>query len=478
MYKERMKKSLLLFAGLVLPLISGFAQGFPGTWNGMLNAGGAKLRLVIYIEEENGIYAASLDSPDQGAKGIPFSRVEVDRDTIRLEISDIRMQYMGALAGDSIIGTFTQNGFSVPLNLKRGGVEAAQRRPQDPQPPFPYDSKAVSFENKEAGIVLAGTLTVPRSGEKFPAVVLLSGSGPQNRDEEILPVNHRPFLVLSDYLTRRGIAVLRYDDRGVGESTGNYGTATLNDFASDATAAFRFLQSRPEVHPNKIGLVGHSEGGTLAFLLAGVHPEVACVASMAGMAVQGDTLLRAQRYLLARAGGASDEMIAWNEQLVERLSVLIDSHSAEYVKTHMDSLITRFQTEEKELLERATAASDVPLSDEALQKLIRPALQQLSSPELRSLLQCDPSAALQSIRCPVFALNGEKDLQVPADMNLSRIQNLVSSTLKIKQYPGLNHLFQHAERGAIDEYSAIEETISPEVLNDVADWILETTGSL
>ncbi|MDR3133235.1 MAG: alpha/beta hydrolase [Prevotellaceae bacterium] len=354
------------------------------------------------------------------------------------------------------------------------GAVTEKKRPQDPQAPYPYCSEDVRFENKEAGIILAGTLTFPKEGKNFPAVVLISGSGPQNRNEEITALNHRPFLVLSDYLTRNGIAVLRYDDRGVAESGGDYPTAALDDFASDALSAINYLKTRPEVNPAKTGLLGHSEGGTIAFLLAGGHPEIAYVVSMAGMAVNGDSLLRAQRYLIARAQGASDEAIAVNELLVDRVTALTGHHSTAYVMAHIDSLTTRLLNTEEELLTRLLAMlPDSSVSREVFRAACKAGIMQVATPETRALRNCDPSGALTKIQCPVFALNGEKDLQVPADMNLAPIRALVKSALKVKKYPGLNHLFQHAETGSPNEYRVIEETISPEALEDIAAWILE-----
>ncbi|MDR3180870.1 MAG: alpha/beta hydrolase [Prevotellaceae bacterium] len=352
------------------------------------------------------------------------------------------------------------------------GAGTQEKRPQDPQSPYPYHSEDVKFVNEKAGITLAGTLTFPKEGKDFPAVVLISGSGPQNRNEEITVLNHRPFLVLSDYLTRNGIAVLRYDDRGVAESGGDYKTATLDDFASDALSAVDYLKTRPEVNPAKIGLLGHSEGGTIAFMLAGDHPEIAYIVSMAGMAVNGDSLLRAQRYLIARAHGASDGAIAVNELLIDRVTALTGHHTTAYVMAHVDSLTTHLLNTEEELITRLLAMlPDSSVSREVFRATCKTGIMQVAMPEYRTLQKCDPSGALTKIHCPVFALNGEKDLQVPADMNLDHIRALVKSALKTKKYPGLNHLFQHAETGSPNEYKVIEETISPEVLEDIAAWI-------
>jgi fermentation-respiration switch protein FrsA (DUF1100 family) len=467
-------KKIFLSVVLAIVATSGFAQGFQGTWNGTLNAGGAKLRLVFHIEEKGGAYTATMDSPNQGAKGIPVTTVTVENNAVTLKVSSIAMGYIGTLAGDTITGTFTQGGFSTSLNLERG-VVAEVKRPQDPQLPYPYHSENVRFENKEAGITLVGTLTFPKRGQPFPAVVLISGSGPQNRNEEVL--NHRPFLVLSDYLTRNGIAALRYDDRGVAESGGDYKTAMLDDFASDAMSAVGYLKTRPEINPAKIGLIGHSEGGTIAFLLASAHAEIAYIVSMAGMAVNGDSLLRAQRYLLSHAQGVSDEAIAANELLIDRIKSITERHTAEYVREHADSLTAQLLATEEALITRLLAIlPDSSVNRDVFRDQLKTAILQVVQPEYRALLKCDPSGALANIRCPVFALNGEKDLQVPADMNLDHIKKLVKSALTVKKYPGLNHLFQHAGKGTVDEYKVIEETVSPEVLEDIAAWIAQTTN--
>ena len=287
--------------------LSAFSQDIKGTWYGVLNA--ADLPLVFNISEKDGGYSATMDSPKQGAKGIPMSKVNFENAKLTITYTNAGIEYEGVWQNDSIVGTFKQNGMTFPLNLSRTEQEPVPViRPQDPKLPYPYNSENVKFENKQAGITLAGTLTLPKEGENFPVAVLVTGSGPQNRDEEL--VGHKPFLVLSDYLTRNGIAVLRYDDRGVAESGGNYSTATLDDFVSDATAAVNYLKTRKEIDSKKIGIIGHSYGGTIAFLLASEkNNDLAYIVSMAGVAIPGDSLLRIQRYLLAHAMGISDEDI-------------------------------------------------------------------------------------------------------------------------------------------------------------------------
>lgn len=438
--------------------ISVFSQNIEGSWSGVLDAGAAKLPVVVHIEKNENGFSATMDSPSQGAKGIPISSIRFEEPSLSFTVINLGVKYVGILENDTITGTFEQSGMKFPLNLSRSNeIPALPKRPQEPLPPYPYHAEDVEFENKEAGITLAGTFTWPKEGKNFPAVILITGSGPQNRDEEVL--GHKPFLVLSDYLTRHGIAVLRYDDRGVAGSGGVYKTARLSDFATDALSAIRYLQTRKEVNSKKTGAVGHSEGGTIAYMLAGEpRNNLAFIVSMAGMSIPGDSLLRMQRYLIARQAGASEEMIAQQEQIIEIIDGIVKQHPEEYILQNMQSLIDE-------------ALPDSLKKDESVKAAFRQGLKQMMSPELQSLLCFNPSEALTGIQCPVLALGGEKDLQVPAAINLTRIKELVKSRVTIKQYPELNHLFQHSITGSVNEYATIEETISPEVLSDIARWI-------
>ncbi|MDR1739632.1 MAG: alpha/beta fold hydrolase [Bacteroidales bacterium] len=311
-----MKKFYLSIVVVIISISTAFPKNIQGSWNGTLNTGMLKLRIVFHIEQKNGTYTATMDSPDQKAKGLPTTSVRFFNDTLTINAANMAMTYTAVLQGELLSGIFVQGSNSIPLELKRG--EATEiKRPQDPIKPYPYHSEDLKFENKKAGITLAGTLTLPKDGKNFSAVVLLSGSGPQNRNEELL--GHRPFLVLSDYLTRNDIAVLRYDDRGVAESTGDYKTATLDDFTTDAAAAVAYLKTRKEINPKKIGIVGHSEGGTIGLMLAGKsNNDLAFIVSMAGATVKGDTLMKAQRYAIYKAMGVADEWIEQNERLIEK----------------------------------------------------------------------------------------------------------------------------------------------------------------
>lgn len=451
-------KKTILFITCMLLITSAFSQDIKGVWYGVLNVGDVKLPLIFNITEKEGKYLATMDSPSQGTKGIPVDSIRYEKAELVIIIKDL-IEYKGVNASDSIVGTFKQSGMTFPLNLSRKSVETeAKARPQEPQPPFPYNTEDITFRNTEARITLAGTFTWPKEGRNFPVAVLVSGSGPQNRNEEIL--NHRPFLVLADHLTRNGIAVLRYDDRGVGSSGGDYHKASLDDFTSDAGAAVDYLKTRKEIDPDKIGVIGHSEGGTIAFLLAGDEKsDLSYIVSMSGMSIRGDSLLKIQRYLLASEKGVSDEDIAKNETLLDMISDILKKYPEDYILQNMERLMDE-------------TLPDSLKMDESIRKVFRQGVKQLMAPELKSLMACDPSEALTRIKCNVLALGGDKDLQVPADLNLDHLRSLVKSKVTVKKYPGLNHLFQHCTTGHPEEYIRIDETISPEVLDDITTWII------
>jgi pimeloyl-ACP methyl ester carboxylesterase len=453
-----MKKTFLLLMITACTGMTVFSQQIIGAWSGTLHTPMLTLPIVFHIEEKDGVYLTFLDSPNQGAMGIATTSTILKKNTLTINIAKLFAVFEGKVKKNAIKGTFTQMGTSFDLVLTRG--EAENNRPQDPIPPYPYSSEDVQFENKQADITLAGTFTYPQAGNDFPTVILITGSGAQNRDEELF--NHRPFLVLADYLTRKGIAVLRYDDRGVDSSQGIYHQATLEDFASDAEAAVSYLHSRKEVHPKKIILIGHSEGASIAFMLAGKDTAFAGVVSMAGMAIAGDSLMKLQRYLISKAMDISDKDIAENEELVEKMNNLIQQHTADSVFNHPKLFVDEIIPPKMK--------NNVPVRNSYATELVK-----FASPELQSLLQYNPMEDLLKIKCPLLALNGEKDLQVPPKINLDNFSKWITSHLTIKQYPDLNHLFQHAKTGLISEYGQIEETISSEVLEDITQWILKIT---
>ncbi len=470
------KKSAVIIAALVTLLFSTIA--FPssneiieGAWQGILKVSGTELRIVFKISEQSdGVLTASMDSPDQGAKDIPVDEVIFENDNLRLEIKSAVVIFEGKLQDDnlSIEGEWKQSGQSFPLVLERVDEVVEALRPQEPKKPYPYQEEEVIYENKQAAVKLAGTLTIPAQEGPFPAVLLISGSGPQDRNETLL--GHQPFLVLADYLTRCGIAVLRVDDRGVGKSGGDFTQATSEDFASDVLAGLEYLKSRKEIDPKQIGLIGHSEGGIIAPMVAVQSSDIAFIILMAGTGLTGEEILYLQTELIAKAAGVSDEVIAKNLSLQEQMFTIVkeekDSISAEKrLRTILEDVISELELSEKEKeMAQANAEAQIKL---------------ILSPWFRYFLTYDPRPTLMEVKCPVLAINGQKDLQVPPKENLAAIEEALklagNNNYTIKELPGLNHLFQTAETGSPSEYAKIEETISPTALKIMSDWILEQT---
>jgi hypothetical protein len=416
-----------------------------------------KLRLVFHITNTEDGLTATMDSPDQNANGLPVTSVTRDGASLKMELKQIAGGFEGKIAQDltTIEGTWTQRGSPLPLVLKRvkDAAELERRRPQNPVKPYPYRDEEVSYANPLASITLAATLTIPPGKGPFPAVLLIVGSGPHDRDEALM--GHRPFLVLADYLTRHGIAVLRADKRGVGKSGGNFATGTTADFATDAEAGVAYLRKRPEVNPHKIGLIGHSEGGIIAPMVAARNPDIAFIVMLAGPGVPGDEILVAQSRLLAEAAGQSPAEAEKNANQEREVLAL--------VKNEKDNAAL-----ESELRKRL--AGKVPDAQLGAQ------IKALTSPWYQFFLAYDPAGALRKVRCPVLALNGEKDLQVPPKLNLPAIRQALeeggNKHFETAELPGLNHLFQTARTGAPSKYAEIEETMSPVALEKMAGWIL------
>jgi len=458
-----MKRIILLSLSLLLAL-SAFSQDITGSWNGVLNE--LKLRLVFHIAKTGDSYTSTMDSPDQKAFGIPVTATTFDGLKLSLAVSNIGLLYEGELRNDSIVGTFKQNVFSVPMILTRTPQEVKPvARPQDPKPPYPYRSEEVTFENKSAGITLAGTLTMPPSGNNFPAVILIAGSGAQNRNEEIM--GHKPFLVIADYLTRQGIAVLRYDKRGIGQSTGDFRSATTADFAADAESAVAYLKTREEINPHKIGLIGHSEGGIIVPMIAARSNDVAFIVMLAGSGIRGDSLLLLQNELIAKASGMPEDKIARGSKLNTLIFGKITSAKDSVTLQEMTDFMTTLKSEAAEFIPNGMNSDD----------FIKNSAMQMTNPWMQYFLRYDPAPALEKVKCPVLALDGEKDLQIAPKENLSAISAALkkggNKKATVKEYPDLNHLFQHCTTGLPSEYSIIEETISPEVLHDIAEWMMQ-----
>lgn len=450
----------------------GSQRGLEGSWNGVLDAGPAKIRFIFRITAgPDGSLSGTIHVPDHGANNLKLSSVQFANNAVRLELKIASGVYEGTLNGDEINGSWTQSGQSLPLILRRGEPSLPAPRPQEPKKPYPYDEEDVAFDNKGAGVKLAGTLTLPREIRPCPAVVLISGSGPQDRNETVF--GHKPFLVLADHLTRNGIAVLRYDDRGIGKSTGNFAAATTADFASDASAALEYLKGRKEINAKQIGLAGHSEGGIIAPMIAAKSADVSFIVLLAGTGLPGDELLYLQGELLARASGAREAVIARQRKIQQvTFDLLKTEKNNATVEKELREALTKMMAELTD--EERKLAESLGFSPEAQ---IKASL----SPWLRSFVRHDPRPILKKVRCPVLAINGDRDLQVPANANLEQIEAALKAggnkNYKIVKMPGLNHLFQTCKTGLVNEYASIEETFAPAVLETVSRWILEQIRS-
>ncbi len=438
---------------------------FAGEWGGVIEM--VQLRLRIQLEVTDGVLAGRMFSVDQGNAEIPIGAVTVTGKQIVLDVPVVQGRYDGVLAPDGrrIEGTWRQGALQAALNLTRDAVPAAPRRPQEPQPPLPYSAEDVTFRNEAAGLNLAGTLTRPPGEGPHPAVILITGSGTQDRNETV--AGHRPFLVLADYLTRRGFAVLRCDDRGAGKSDMPSGDFTTRDLAGDTQAAFDFLKGQPGIDGRRIGLTGHSEGGVIAPMVAADNPEVAFVVLMAGTGAPGAQVLESQVELLARAEGKSEAEVRHVAQAEKDVlaAVLGDG----------DPAVRRQRAAE---LIRNSLSDDQKKQLPDPEQFIGQQLDALFSPWMQFFLTFDPRPTLARVKCPVLAVGGEKDAQVPAAVHLPLIERAVrdggNTRVTVKLLPGLNHLFQTCGTGAVSEYAAIEETLSPLFLQTVGDWLAET----
>lgn len=445
-----MRRILLLFCCYLFTL-SGIGQNVLGSWKGEFKFRTVTVSLGVKIENDKNKLNAMIDLPAQGIKAAPISFVSFVNNQLIMEIPEISFKYTGTLINDTLIeGKLEQRDLVTDLDLIRG--EVVLNRPQEPKPPYDYHVEDVVFENKTAGIKLAGTLTYPNGGKKFPAVVLVTGSGAQNRDEEIL--GHKPFLVISDYLTRNGIAVLRYDDRGFAQSEGDSKTATSADLATDARAALDYLKTRKEFDKNKLGIIGHSEGGMIAFMLAAQYTDLSFIISMAGPGISIDSLMVMQRKSIF----TNSQMYQQNEVFIASIERVVEKYGVDDVRNNID----------KYLVEIVPSTLFI---DEKMKGILKTQIEGYISPWMQYFMNYDPRENIKKVKCPALALNGANDVQVDADANLNSIKELLKDKVTVKKYPNLNHLFQHCTTGSSSEYEKIEETISEEVLMDMKDWI-------
>ena len=439
-----------------------FSQQITGRWGGDLNLPqGVTLPLVIHIEAAGDSLKATMDSPAQGATGIPVDKTSFDNNELNFSVKALQLNYKGKLTGDSITGSFTQMGHVLPLVLKKqNGNDLQLNRPQTPRPPFHYNIQDVSVTNTEEGNTLAGTLTIPNEKD-FPVVVMITGSGAQDRDETLF--GHKPFWVIADYFANNGIGTLRLDDRGVGGSSKGKAGATSADFATDINSAVNYLHNKGY---KNIGLVGHSEGGMIAPMVAINNKNVKFMISMAGPSLPIDSLMVLQNMAILKAGGASAELIEATRRQARSLYAYINNYNGINFETDLKSIIlTQMQT-------NGADTSNQQVKDAALNQVA-----QFKAPWFRYFLKYNPANNISKLKIPVLAINGEKDVQVSAKENIAAWQQLLTKgenkNFETMELPNLNHLFQETKSGSIAEYGTLEQTFSPAVLKIMKDWILQ-----
>ncbi len=457
-------------------LAAAVAFAEPQRWAGAVELpGGVKLNFEITLDKDKG----TISIPQQGAKDLALSDVSIG-ETIKFTLkvpnpaANAVWEFTPAADGKTAEGTLKQMGQEFKSTMKAlaaGEAAKGMNRPQEPKAPFPYKNEEVSVKVEKGGHSLAGVLSVPEGKGPFPGVILVSGSGPQDRDEQL--VGHKPFLVLADHLTRKGIAVLRYDDRGVGKSTGDFSASTSDDFADDALAAITFLAARPEINPKLVGIVGHSEGGLIAPMVAAVSPVPTFIVLLAGPGMPGSDLLALQGRLISEANGTKPEDAARNAEKSRTILEMFRDNKPEpdiraaILAAIEAELAIEPTTKDKPAEERTKLANESTTQQ----------MMTMASPWMRRFLQIDPTVALRKVTIPVLALNGEKDLQVPPKENLAGIAEALKAAgnahVTTKELPGLNHLFQTSETGSPSEYADIEETFAPAALDAVTAWILE-----
>lgn len=466
-------KKIFLLTLLVSPSFYSLAQQITGNWQGVLIAGPQKLKVVFHVSRDSSnVYHSGFDSPDQGAFGLPCSETNIKADSLEMLIKSIQGGYRGKWDGkNSISGYFFQIGHQFPMDLSRAPDTVVVRlRPQTPKPPFPYHSDDIEFDNHMSGIHYSGTITYPDSGGPFPAILLITGSGQQDRDETIF--DHKPFAVIADYLTRRGFAVLRVDDRQTGKSTGDLSSATSLDFSKDVETSLGELQKRKNIDQKKIGLIGHSEGGLIAAIVAAGNPKLQFIILLAAPGLKGSDLLTLQTLAYDRSMGVPEEMAVAETAL--KSQIIKDLVSSKDTSTQFENAWVSFLTWKRNTKPEIVSALSMD-TDPVARNVIRTYLKGLNYPWMIYFLQTDPATYLVKLKCKVLALNGSRDIQVLPDPNLAAIDSaLKKSGARIyatEKLEDLNHLFQHCKTCTIQEYGELEETFSPEALKIMSDWL-------
>ena len=453
-----MKKYLAIIPAIFLSYIS-IAQSITGTWSGYLNVQGMKLPLVLHIQQSCDSLISTMDSPTQGAKGIPVNKTIFADNELQFEIEIIGAAYKGKLESDSISGTFKQMGMEIPLILNRGALDIKPEvRPQMPQPPFAYNIEEVNFKNPVDTNTLAGTLTTPKGKKQFPVVVMITGSGAQDRDETLF--DHKPFWVIADHFTKNGIGVLRLDDRGVGGSSNGKNDPTSANFATDIDAAVNFLAKRGY---KNIGLVGHSEGGMIAPMVSAKNKNVKFIVSLAGPGIAIEKLMVLQNEAVSKSGGATAQKVQEAAEEADSLYRFINNYNGQHFEGALKNYLLQHD--------------DSKLTDGIKEMMINQQVTVLSSNWFRYFIKFDPTKYLTKLKIPVLALNGSKDIQVLSKQNLAgwkaSLEKAGNKNFKTIELEDLNHLFQQAKTGSLSEYAEIEQTIDPKVLDLMTSWILK-----
>ena len=478
-----MKKFTLLTFCLLSWVTAGIAQStdsdsFAGTWVGEIDYGTVQIPIVIELKGGRDGYTGEARYPESGKFGLPLSLVLVEGRKISFLVEKVQSKYEGRITANRMRGEWTgESGDTVDLDLEREAEGFAYNRPQNPHEPFRYDVEEVEFANQLSGAdhKLAGVLTKPkRPFRPVPAVILISDAGPHDRDGTV--AHHRPFAVLADHLTRGGIAVLRYDDRGTGRSTGYFDGANTRDFAFDVLAAMEFLKAQKNIDPSKIGLIGHGEGGVVASIVASQRDDVGFIVMLAGYGLPGDGTMLARSEAIGRAAGVPDDIMKTSRQLSLELFKLLREEDVDAQKLEQLSTALRkgLGTLDNNNTRDEAGAGDFGVA-------IGEQFEDLESFWLKSFVQLDPAETMRKVHCPVLALNGDSDLEVPADLHLSAIETAIRSggndQVMTRRLPELNHLFQTTRVGFPNKYSAIDETISPAVLKGISQWIGGVTAN-
>jgi pimeloyl-ACP methyl ester carboxylesterase len=467
--------SFLLF---VLISLGTYAQSPIQNWAGILNAGGQKIELRLHLmQNADKTYTSNWDVPAQKAIGITSSKTTFENGVLNIEVKMIGASYVGTMnvAGDKIEGTWGQSGMNFPLNMepiKEGAAVAVIIKPQTPKPPFTYTSEDFVYHSANTNLDYGATITFPNDNKKHSLVILITGSGKQDRDETIF--DHKPFAVIADYLTKKGFAVLRVDDRGAGKSTGDFSKSTSADFALDVEEHIRYAKSLAMVDTNKIGLLGHSEGGLIAPMVAARNKSVAFIVLLAGPGIQIVDLMAIQNELVLKSVGVSQDAISAYIPLYKKLmkTIIVTDKKEDALLKAKEIVKDWYTSTDKVLVKKTTNINN----EAEAEKFANSMAATFSTNWWKYFGAFDPQSSIQKVKCPVLAINGSADIQVPSDASIHGIEAALkkggNKQFTTKQFIGLNHLFQKCTKCTVAEYGELETTIEPEVLTTIGDWLV------